>query len=441
MEDNGFPLDVTECNLQINNLQDRVDWTDHYILPFIPPKPKQLGTTVTKVHKINGEYTKQVEQWLDSSYNSDGGVEDPTTPDVDGCFNRIEYVGINLGSSPQVNKWLLSNGWTPREWNYKKDKAGKEIKDYYGNRIKTTPKLTDESLEDLEELGQAGRLIAYRRKITHKRNQIQGFLRNVRDDGCVPSVVNTLGAATGRMTHSKIANVPAPKKGALYKEMRKVFYAPAGYLVIGADADQCQVRGLAHYMNDQGFTDTVEDPLVDLHERNGEIAGVSRSAAKNIYYGYIFGAGIPKTASQIGCSEAEATKYRDLYEQAIPMIRPLLVAITKYWRKHGYILGLDGRKIYVYSEHMLLCYLLQNYEATLVKWAMVIADKAIKDQGLDARLVTVQHDELQMIALEAHAQQVATILEDSFVEAGKVIGSRCPTKGMSKIGKTWYDTH
>jgi len=436
MEQDGFPLDVTECNLQISQLQERIDWVDKNILPLIPPKPKQVGTTITKVYKINGEPTKQVTDWLVAT-------DAPLCSDelVAGSFNRIEYIPINLDSSKQVTEWLLSNGWEPTEYNFKKDKGGKDLKDYYGNKIKTSPKLTEDSFQDLEALGAAGSLIAYRRKCTHKRNQIKGFLRECREDGTVPSVVNTLGAATGRMTHSKIANVPAPKERALWKVMRKVFYAPEGYLVVGADADQCQVRGLAHYMDDQGFTDTVNDPNIDLHMRNAEIAGVTRTIAKNIYYGYIFGAGIPKTAAQIGCTEAEALEAREKYEKAIPMVRPLLTAITQYFRKHGYILGLDGRKIYADSEHMLLCYLLQNFEAVLMKWAMVLIQEAIDEYELDARFVTFQHDEFQLIVKEDQATFVAKILEDCIEKAGTIIGSRCIIKGKAEIGKTWYDTH
>ena len=439
MENNGFPINVVEANKQIDMLQERVSWVDSVVLPFIPPKPKQKGTTITKVYKINGDYTKQVNDWLeegeDTVYDTGGEFV------VVGSFTRIAYTPINLDSSKQVNEWLLSNGWKPKEYNYQKDKSGKEIKDYYGNKIKTSPKLTEESLDDLEELGQAGTLIAYRRKCTHKRNQIKGFLRNLREDGCIPSVVNTIGAATGRMTHSIIANVPAPKKGNWYKDMRKIFYAPAGYVVVGADADQCQVRALAHYMNDKEFTDYLLDPNIDLHAINAERAGVDRGAAKNVFYGYLFGAGANKTASQIGCSVGEAEEVRGKFERAVPSIPALVKSVVKFWKKNGYILGIDGRKVYVHYEHMVLVYLLQNFEAVLMKWSMVIAHREIKRLKLDAKFATMQHDEFQMIVREDHARQVARILEDSMRKAGTIIGSRCIIKGESKIGTTWYATH
>lgn len=437
MEQNGFPLDIDECHKQIAELQERIDWVDSAILPLIPPKPKQSKTTITKVFKINGDYTKQVQDWL--AYDEDTNLE------VGGTFNRIEFIPINLASSKQVNEWLLSNGWEPTTWNYKKDKSGKEIKDYYGNKIKTSPKLTEEDYPNLKALGPAAALIVYRRQISHKRNQIQGFLRNVRADGTVPSVVNTLGAETHRMTHSKIANVPAPKEGALWKTMRKVFYAPDGYVVVGADADQCQVRALSHYMNDQEFQDALLNGSkamgTDLHSLNARRAGVSRSHAKNVFYGYLFGAGANKTASQIGCSVSDAEAIRKKFESGLTQLVQLLKDLSIYWKKHGHIIGIDGRKIYVHSEHMLLVYLLQNFEAVLMKYAMVTAYDMIKAENLDAKFATMQHDEFQLIVKEEHAQRVAEILEYSIHKAGTIIGSRCTIEGEAEIGKNWYETH
>lgn len=440
MEQTGFPFDKAEADKQIAQLQERVDWVDSIINPFIPPKPKQLGTTITKVYKINGDYTKQVSDWLQPSSCEDFEVVGP--------FNRIEFVPINLDSSVQVTAWLLKNGWQPTEWNYKKDpKTKKPVKDMYGNFVKTSPKLTEDSLDSLDQLGVAGRLIGYRRKCTHKRNQIQGFIKNLRPDGRVPSVVNTLGAETGRMTHSIIANVPAPKEGQFWKPMRKVFSTKAieGYCIVGGDADQCQVRALAHYMKDDEFTDALcngkKSEGTDLHSLNANRAGVSRSHAKNVFYGYLFGAGVAKTASQIGCSEKEAEVIRKKFEAGLNALVKLLKVLQKFWKKHGYILAIDGRKIYVKSEHMLLVYLLQSFEAVLMKVALCFVYERIKAEGLDAKLVTMQHDEFQFLVKNEHAERVRIIIENSIEKAGTFIGSDCPIKGEAVIGNNWYETH
>lgn len=442
MTDNGFPLDVDECNKQIEQLQERVDWVDKAVTSLIPPKPKQYGTTVTKIFKMNGDYTKQVLDWLKES-------SDSVPLDVDGEFCRIYYEPINLGSPVQVNKWLLDNGWVPTEWNYKKVN-GREIRDHNGKKIPTSPKITEDSLDSLEELGPAGRMIAYRRKVSHKRNQLQGFLRNLRPDGCVPSKVNTLGTATRRMSHSIIANVPTPKEGQFWKPMRKVFYAgDPDWVCVGADASQIQIRGLVHYAaviaNDYSGIEAIKKAdsgeAKDYHSVNGDSAGVSRNASKGIFYGYLFGAGIEKTASQLGVSVKEAKRIRKLFQQAVPYVDAILEHILRYYHIHGYITGLDGTKIYAESEHMLLVYLLQNFEAVFMKTALCYNDNRIKKAKLRCKFVTMQHDEFQYICHKDDADKLCRILEQSMEDAGKFVGSECPVHGEAMVGESWYYTH
>jgi DNA polymerase I-like protein with 3'-5' exonuclease and polymerase domains len=440
MEQNGFPLDLVESNKQITQLQERADWVDTAVVSLIPPKPKQSGTVVTKIFKMNGEYTKQVADWMEET-----GLE------VDGEFCRVAWTPINLGSPVQVNKWLLDNGWIPLEWNYQKDKRGKEIKDQYGKKTKTSPKITDESLDSLEALGPAGRMIAYRRKVVHKRNQLQGFIRNMREDGTVPSKVNTLGAATRRMTHSIIANVPAAdKEGQFWKPMRKVFYSGhPDWVVVGNDASQIQIRGLVHYAavvaNDYSGIEAIKKAdrgeAKDFHQVNGDTAGVSRRESKGIFYGYLFGAGVPKTATMLQKTVKETEAIRKKFQKAVPYVDQIVAHITQYYRIHGHITGLDGTKIYAESEHMLLVYLLQNFEAVFMKVALCYNHDRIKKAKLRAKFVTMQHDEFQYICHKDDAQQLCSILEKSMVDAGKFVGSKCPVFGGAEVGSSWYSTH
>lgn len=432
-----FPFDTVEAERQLKELDERIDWVDTVVHPFIPPRPKQDKTPITKIYKINGDYTKQVEDWR-------------VDEDIEGPFCRIHWEPINLNSDKQVKEWLLKNGWVPTEWNYKKDSRKKDIIDSNGNKIKTSPKITDDSLEQMEELGQAGRLLAYRRKCTHKRNQIAGFFKHLKEDGTVPSKVNTLGAETRRMTHSIIVNVPSPREGQWYKDMRKCFYhGDPDYVVVGCDASQIQVRGLVHYAAEIGDWSGIEamrkadaGETKDFHSANDEACGgIGRVAAKGVFYGYLFGASLKKTASQLKKSMIETKRIRKTFDEVVPYISKLVNMLTSYYRKNGYITGIDGVPIYVPSEHMLLVYLLQNFEAVFMKVCLCYIHDRVKDKGIRANLCTMQHDELQFVCHKDDAKKLARVMEKSMQDAGKFIGSNCPVYGKAKIGKTWFDTH
>ena len=293
-------------------------------------------------------------------------------------------------------------------------------------------------------------MIAYRRKVAHKRSQLQGFLRNLREDGTVPSRVNTLGAATRRMTHSIIANVPTPKEGQFWKPMRKVFYGGhPEWVVVGNDASQIQIRGLVHYAavvaNDYSGIDAMgkadRGEARDYHTVNGDSAGVTRNQSKGIFYGYLFGAGVAKTATQLSMTVKEASAIRDKFAKAVPYVDKIVDHLIRYYRIHGYITGLDGTKIYADSEHMLLVYLLQNFEAVFMKVALCYNHDRIKKAKLRARFVTMQHDEFQYVCHKDDAAALCVILEKSMVDAGKFVGSKCPLVGEAVIGESWYATH
>jgi len=459
MGETGFPLDVEETNKQIGQLSTRIDFVDKWCVPEIPPSFKKNGATVEKIYKINGDYTKQVVDWLEDSYPRCATISIPSVTigsrlvsisndvSVGASFNRLESVSINLGSDKQVKAWLLRNGWIPTEWNYKKVN-GREVRNAFGDKIKTSPKITLDSLDSLHGLGVLAELIGYRFKIRHKRSQLEGFLRNLRPDGRVPSLVNTLGTVTRRMTHSKIANVPSPKKGALWKTMRRVFYAPKGYKIVGCDASQIQVRGLAHYAWYFGERDFIELLYAadrgegdDVHTANGKRAGVTRNESKGIFYGYLFGSGIAKTAAQLGKTVPETEAIRKKFDKAVPFVSKIVKELKKFWKSNGYILGIAGNKIYVDYEHMLLVYFLQDYEQFIMKTAICYMYDAFKREGLDTKLVTIQHDEVQLLTADKDVARVSEIAEESIAKASRFVGSHCDNVGCAEVGNNWYETH
>ena len=102
--------------------------------------------------------------------------------------------------------------------------------------------------------GRVGQLIARRVQCKARLSIMQGWRSSVRDDGRIPTPVMGL-AATGRLRHKGVVNVPSPDTGAFYaSQMRSVFTATPGWTMVGVDSKGNQARQLAARMGDEEFT-------------------------------------------------------------------------------------------------------------------------------------------------------------------------------------------
>src|SRR5690606_11173022 len=78
----------------------------------------------------------------------------------------------------------------------------------------------------------------------------------------------TIGTPSMRATHSIIVNVPSGDSR-YGREMRELFGTLPGYTLIGCDSASNQARGLAHFLNNPEFTDTLING--DIHTYNANV--------------------------------------------------------------------------------------------------------------------------------------------------------------------------
>lgn len=426
----GFLVDKKLIEKHITTLNRYINNIDRVTVPLLPlrcvpqvKKSKGIFPYVKKVFLQSGGYTDATTKWIDMAY-PDGD------PDICNVFTRISFIEFNLGSSAQVKTYLLNAGWKPEKYNFSK---------LTGER--TSPVLSgDDSFIGVN--GKIGKIIAKRMKYRHRLSQLEGFLKLIRPDGRITGDVSGI-CPTARLKHKGIVNIPG--SDALFgNRMRSVFIVPVGYNLIGCDAASCQLRMLCHYMQDEKYTYAVvngkEKDGTDIHSVNMGIAGCkSRSDAKTLIYAILFGAGDAKLASQLGCTTKEAAIMRNRFLNNLPKLKALVSSLKKVWKKRGYLIGLDGRKIFVRSEHMLLVYLLQSAEAIMIKVATLYAHKYCA--AFDACMVVHQHDEYQWEVKEEESEKIAELLEESIVKAGEFLNLNVPMGGTSKIGLNWRETH
>ena len=276
--------------------------------------------------------------------------------------------------------------------------------------------------------------------------QIESWMEAVGSDGRVHGKVITNGAVTGRMTHQSPNMAQIPNHGSVYgAECRACWTVEPGRVLIGCDASGLELRMLAHYMKDQDYVKTVVEGSskdgTDVHTKNQKAAGLqTRDQAKTFIYAFLYGAGPAKIGAIVGGSAKDGQRLIDSFLEATPALKKLRYTISQYAGK-GFVPGLDGRKIWVRSEHAALNSLLQGAGAIVMKKALALLDDKIKKNKWNARFVANVHDEWQIEAAEAHADEVGRAARQSIIEAGEHYKLRCPLDGEYKIGRNWAETH
>ena len=331
-----------------------------------------------------------------------------------------DYVEVfNPASRQQISKRLQGIGWKPKKYTEK------------GSVI------VDESVLRGVNIPEA-KLICEYLLLQKRLSQVTSWIEAVSDKHRVHGKVITNGAVTGRMTHHSPNLAQIPSVHAEYgSECREQWVVDPGYKLVGIDASGLELRMLAHYMEDEEYTKEVVDG--DIHTKNQLAAGLdTRAKAKTFIYAFLYGAGPKKIGSITGTN---GTVIIDKFMKNVPALAKLKEKIAVNLRNKGSLPGLDGRRLFIRSEHAALNTLLQGAGAVVMKKALVIFDKYIKLHELDAHFVANVHDEWQLEVKEEEAELVGQLGVKAIVEAGKALRLNCPLDGEYKVGDNWKQTH
>jgi DNA polymerase I len=297
------------------------------------------------------------------------------------------------------------------------------------------PKVDEKALEQNSHVPEAALVLEYL-TLSKRIGMVRSWLDAVGSDGRIHGRVNTIGAITTRMSHSSpnMAQIPSEP------QYRGCFIVAPGNKLVGIDASGLELRMLAHYMQDEEYTDLILHG--DIHTHNQNLAGLpSRNDAKTFIYALLYGAGDGKIGSIIGGKARDGARLRAKFMAGLPAYAKLMTRIGKIIAKSGTLPGLDGRRLNVRSEHSALNTLLQSAGAIVMKKALVLGSDALHKAGVPYKLVAQVHDEFQIEAPAEHAEFVGATFRQAIIDAGLAFEMRCPLDGEAKIGNTWADTH
>ena len=390
-ERNGFKLDIPYATMLLANIKGKLAEIDEQMQQRWPPVVKE-------------RYSEKTGKRL-----------------------KDEVIVFNPGSRQQIGEKLKELGWKPKKF------------------TETGQAIVDEAVLAKLKYPEAALINEY--LMLQKRiAQIESWIDAVSSDGRVHGKVITNGAVTGRMTHSKPNMAQIPNSGSAYgPDCRRCWIVEDGNVLVGADASGLELRMLAHYMQDEKYVTTVVEGSskegTDVHTVNQKAAGLeTRDQAKTFIYAFLYGAGASKIGSIVGGSAQTGQKLIDKFLQGTPALKRLREKVSQ-WAAKGYVPSLDGRKIWVRSEHAALNSLLQGAGAIVMKKALVILDEKLRNEGVFYKFTANVHDEWQIETKPEFAELVGKSAVQSIKEAGLAYNLRCPLDGEYKIGTSWKETH
>ena len=181
------------------------------------------------------------------------------------------------------------------------------------------------------------------------------------DDGRIHASYNQYGAKTGRFSSQdpNLQNIPSHNK-----EIRQMFKAQDGYVLIGGDYSQQEPRLTAHCSNDEKMKESYhqgkdiyatiaslafDKPYEECKEfrEDGTVnpeGKERRSQAKAIVLGVTYGKGIPAIGEDLGISTQKAQAVYDKVMESFPMLEKFMHDTQKKARENGYVETPWGRR-------------------------------------------------------------------------------------------------
>lgn len=442
----GWPFDVEKGKELYKKLEDEMNKTYEAL-------SEKLGWKTVAVDKKKGKVETKRPKWTKAGFydahtanwfNIDpcSGFEGEERPIV-GEYCRVEFKPLSLDSPADVKIFLYRNGWEPTDWNYKFVE---------GKKQKTSPKITEESIEFL---GGDGKLYSKFTTTRSRHGILKTWLENIDADGNLHGECMVIGTPSMRSRHSIIVNVPSGDS-AWGKEMRQLFRTKPGWKLIGCDSASNQARGLAYYLGNEDFIHTLLHG--DIHQYNANVLTevlyqmeflqeVKRPQAKRILYAFLFGASGPKLWSYIfGYTDEEfGKKLKAGFLKAVPGFKDLIDKLAKIYSStkqygDGYIPGIAGNRLYVDSYHKLLVYLLQAFEKATCSAALMLTVDRLEAENIPYIPCIYYHDEIDFMVPEEYAEKAKEIGKQAFMDGPKLFDVHI-MDGDGKIGDNWYEVH
>ena len=344
---------------------------------------------------------------------------------------------FNINSPKQLGKVLFEDMQLP-----------------HGKKTKTGWSTNADVLDKLRGVPIVADVLQYRQYAKLKSTYADGLLKAVSPDGRIRTSFQMTVTATGRLssTEPNLQNIPTRTE--LGSQMRRMFVAAPGNVLVDADYSQIELRLLAHISGDEAMCrafrsgedfHTLTAARV-FHVEPQDVTPEMRRRAKAVNFGVVYGISPFSLSQDIGVTVAEAKEYMERYFQTYTGVRAYMDRIVEQARADGYVETLMHRRralpelkssnhnLRAFGERVALNMPIQGTAADLMKLAMVRVERRLADEGLAAQIIMQVHDELIVECPEDEAARVQALLEE---EMSGVMTLAVPLPAEAHCGKNW----
>ena len=301
-------------------------------------------------------------------------------------------------------------------------------------------------------------ILDYRQLTKLKSTYVDGLGKVIGPDGRIHTCFQNTVTATGRLssTEPNLQNIPIRTE--LGAQLRKMFVAPAGRVLVDADYSQIELRLLACMAGDQAMIDGFNSGE-DIHRITAsqvfgvpqeEVTPQMRRSAKAVNFGIVYGISPFSLSQDIGVTVAQAKEYMEKYFQHYSGVRAYMDGVVARAKADGYVTTLFARRRWVpelkssnfntrsFGERVALNAPIQGTAADVIKAAMIRVRDRLLAQGLKGRLVLQVHDELIVECPQEEAEAVQRLVKE---EMEAVVSLSVPLVADTAAGKSWADAH
>lgn len=303
------------------------------------------------------------------------------------------------------------------------------------------------------------KIIEYRNLSKLKDGFVEPLINSVNPEtGRIHTSFHQIGTSTGRLASSNPNLQNIPVRGERGKDLRKVFIAEEGNLLLSADYSQIELRIMAHFSGDELLTRAFQEDK-DIHTETASIlfnipenkvTQDDRRKAKAVNFGIIYGISPYGLAQNIGVEEREARKIIENYFSTHHRVRKFIDELLVSAREKGYVNTLMGRKRWIpniksdnynlrsQAEREAINTPIQGTAAEVIKIAMINIHRRLKEKKLNTKMLLQIHDEL---LLEVPPEEIETstgIVKECMENAVRL---NIPLKVSINTGKSWFEAH